>query len=233
MSTRVSRRIPLGSVGPSSQQKKGVLEFDLNETPSDHSHFNEGDAFTRTPTVPEAQGRQQRSQLPPVTIDVDTSDDDVVLSSPRAFEEARNNLRRHQNRSNVVDVDSEPEVSEAANNRNKRQRVPANVPVINCESYVARDRNKNIVNGYGRNMAVQTRRSVAPPPPPPPPPPPEPAFSCPICMGPFVEEISTKCGHIFCKECLTKALKVKSICPTCRTKVTLKGTIRVFLPKTS
>ncbi|KAH9603687.1 hypothetical protein KSS87_009263 [Heliosperma pusillum] len=208
MSARVSRCVPVRSVGPSSQRKKVVLEVDLNETPSDHSHSNEGDAFACTHIVPEMQGRQQRSQAPALTIDVDTSDDDVVLSSPRAFREARNNVRRHRNRSNVVDVHLESEVSEAANNCNKRRRIPANVPVIDCESFVVRDSNDNAVNGYGRNMAAQPRKFVAaPPPPPPPPPPPEPAFSCPICMGPLVEEVSTKCGHIFCKDCLAKALK--------------------------
>lgn len=64
----------------------------------------------------------------------------------------------------------------------------------------------------------------------PPPPPKEPIFKCPICMGPFVEEMSTKCGHVFCKACIKAAIGAQGKCPTCRRKVTIKDTIRIYLP---
>lgn len=67
----------------------------------------------------------------------------------------------------------------------------------------------------------------------PPLPPKEPTFTCPICMGPLVEEMSTKCGHIFCKTCIRSAIAAQAKCPTCRKKVTVKELIRVFLPATS
>lgn len=63
-----------------------------------------------------------------------------------------------------------------------------------------------------------------------PPPPKEPIFKCPICMGPFVEEMSTKCGHVFCKACIKAAIGAQGKCPTCRRKVTIKDTIRIYLP---
>lgn len=64
-------------------------------------------------------------------------------------------------------------------------------------------------------------------------PPKEPTFSCPICMGPLVEEMSTRCGHIFCKTCIKTAISTQSKCPTCRKNVTVRELIRIFLPSTS
>ncbi|KAK2453732.1 RING/U-box superfamily protein [Trifolium repens] len=60
-------------------------------------------------------------------------------------------------------------------------------------------------------------------------PPKEDDFICPICMDPLVEEMSTRCGHIFCKKCITSAIASKSTCPTCRKNVSKKELIRVFL----
>ncbi|XP_065862769.1 uncharacterized protein [Euphorbia lathyris] len=58
-------------------------------------------------------------------------------------------------------------------------------------------------------------------------------FSCPVCMGALMEPTSTKCGHIFCKECLLRALKsLHNKCPTCRQKVGKRGIFRVYLPTT-
>lgn len=61
----------------------------------------------------------------------------------------------------------------------------------------------------------------------------KPLISCPICMGPFVEEMTTKCGHIFCKTCIKDAIKAQAKCPTCRKKITsVRQLIRVYLPTT-
>ncbi|KAM4708059.1 E3 ubiquitin-protein ligase RNF4 isoform 1-T2 [Discoglossus pictus] len=53
--------------------------------------------------------------------------------------------------------------------------------------------------------------------------------SCPICMDGYSEIIqsgrlivSTRCGHIFCSQCLRDALKNVTSCPTCRKKLTAK-----------
>lgn len=39
---------------------------------------------------------------------------------------------------------------------------------------------------------------------------------CSICMCDFDDTIVTKCGHYFCKECISIALSNKKTCPTCR-----------------
>lgn len=53
--------------------------------------------------------------------------------------------------------------------------------------------------------------------------------SCPICMDGYAEIIhsgrlimSTKCGHIFCSQCLQNSLKSTNSCPACRKKLNRK-----------
>ncbi|XP_054841364.1 E3 ubiquitin-protein ligase RNF4 [Eublepharis macularius] len=53
--------------------------------------------------------------------------------------------------------------------------------------------------------------------------------SCPICMDGYSEIVqsgrlivSTKCGHVFCSQCLRDALKNANSCPTCRKKLGCK-----------
>nr|XP_020639749.1 39S ribosomal protein L21, mitochondrial isoform X1 [Pogona vitticeps]XP_020639750.1 39S ribosomal protein L21, mitochondrial isoform X1 [Pogona vitticeps] len=53
--------------------------------------------------------------------------------------------------------------------------------------------------------------------------------SCPICMDGYAEIVrsgrlivSTKCGHIFCSQCLCNSLRNASFCPTCRKKLNHK-----------
>ncbi|WJX86561.1 hypothetical protein P8452_68858 [Trifolium repens] len=58
----------------------------------------------------------------------------------------------------------------------------------------------------------------------------EPSIICPICMGPSVEETTTRCGHIFCKNCIKSALTARRICPVCGVKATMRGLVRVYLP---
>jgi len=53
------------------------------------------------------------------------------------------------------------------------------------------------------------------------------APGCPICMGNYVEGDVLNvlpCGHEFHKECVTKWLPIKKVCPLCRHDVTKKNT---------
>ncbi|XP_061541133.1 RING finger protein 4 isoform X2 [Phycodurus eques] len=53
------------------------------------------------------------------------------------------------------------------------------------------------------------------------------AISCPVCMDSYSEivesgrlVVSTKCGHVFCSQCLRDALRRSLTCPTCRKRLT-------------
>jgi len=52
-------------------------------------------------------------------------------------------------------------------------------------------------------------------------------------MGPFVEEMSTRCAHVFCKKCIKAAITSHGKCPTCGEKVKLRQLVRVFLPSSN
>lgn len=58
-------------------------------------------------------------------------------------------------------------------------------------------------------------------------------FTCPVCLGPIVQEMSTKCGHVFCKECITQSIATQGKCPVCRTKIRIKDSIKIYLPMAS
>ncbi|XP_030001392.1 E3 ubiquitin-protein ligase RNF4 [Sphaeramia orbicularis] len=52
-------------------------------------------------------------------------------------------------------------------------------------------------------------------------------ISCPVCMDSYSEivdsgrlVVSTKCGHVFCSQCLRDTLSRSHTCPTCRKKLT-------------
>ena len=38
---------------------------------------------------------------------------------------------------------------------------------------------------------------------------------CNVCMGKPSKPMLTKCGHVFCKSCISTWLKRKETCPTC------------------
>uniref|UniRef100_A0A6M2EPQ7 RING-type domain-containing protein n=1 Tax=Populus davidiana TaxID=266767 RepID=A0A6M2EPQ7_9ROSI len=196
------------------RRRKTVL--DLNVPPIE-GRDDEGTSTTRIEPPQGVQASHQRNgqgpSLPPPTIDVDAiddDDDDVIESSPRAIAQAKNNSRRAA----VVDVESGGRFT-----HNKRRRVPPNQTIINCDLYI------NLEGGSSSSSSKRENVQTLPPK--------EPTFNCPICLCPLVEEMSTKCGHIFCKTCISDAIKRQAKCPTCRKRVTTKELIRVFLPATS
>ncbi|KAH8517644.1 hypothetical protein H0E87_005535 [Populus deltoides] len=224
------------------RRRKTVL--DLNVPPID-GRDDEGTSTTRIEPPQGVQASHQRNgqgpSLPPPTIDVDAidDDDDVMESSPRAFAQAKNNSRRAM----VFDVESGGGCillmelllcvflkctcfsyclfvcTVGRFTHNKRRRVPPNQTIINCDLYI------NLEGGSSSSSSKRENAQTLPPK--------EPTFNCPICLCPLVEEMSTKCGHIFCKTCISDAIKRQAKCPTCRKRVTTKELIRVFLPATS
>ncbi|XP_041714131.1 RING finger protein 4 [Coregonus clupeaformis] len=60
--------------------------------------------------------------------------------------------------------------------------------------------------------------------------------SCPVCMDTHAEIIesgrlvvSTKCGHLFCSQCLRDSLLRSHTCPTCRKKLTQKQCHPIYI----
>ncbi|KAK6163713.1 hypothetical protein DH2020_000577 [Rehmannia glutinosa] len=200
-----------------SRSRRRMLDVDLNAVPPCESRDPEGTSI-RTRSQ-DRQAAQENATLPS-PIDVEAIDDDVIISSPRAFAEAKNNSRRTREHTIVVDLESDERSA-----RNKRRRVSTNQTIINCDLYINLDGCSNSKRKSGQSVTL-------PPPPPPPPPPKEPTFSCPVCMGALVEETSTKCGHIFCKACIKAAIAAQTKCPTCRRKTTAKDIFRIYLPAT-
>lgn len=52
-------------------------------------------------------------------------------------------------------------------------------------------------------------------------------ITCSICLEIFTQPANLPCGHIYCHECLQMALKVRSSCPICSTKIVNKRQIHI------
>ncbi|RWR87088.1 hypothetical protein CKAN_01601900 [Cinnamomum micranthum f. kanehirae] len=238
MSTRASKRPVKGYVRDPHRRK---MVLDLNVAPSVENRAQLGATTSRG----DAQGVQVsgrdggsapvNGRLLNAPIDVEAIDDDVVISSPTRFAEARNHSRRNQVVTVVLDEDSdvrqnrseEPTTRLTLSSFNSRGRSSSNRTIINCELY-----------NLEKNQGAKRKRAVTPSKEPPPPPPEstkpkEPIFSCAICMGALVEETSTTCGHIFCMKCIKAAIAAQKKCPTCRHKLTANNIHRVYLPTTN
>jgi len=85
MSARVSLGAPLKGPVCSSQLRKMVLDVDLNAPP--YENCNEVGTSSHASVVLGVPSVQPGAPPQPVAIDVDSIDDDVILSSPRAFAE--------------------------------------------------------------------------------------------------------------------------------------------------
>jgi len=55
------------------------------------------------------------------------------------------------------------------------------------------------------------------------------AITCPLCLDSADALTTTLCGHVFCRECITAALNVKSECPVCRSYVRMRNLHPVYL----
>ncbi|KAK7273690.1 hypothetical protein RIF29_14749 [Crotalaria pallida] len=175
-------------------------------------------------------------QLPVAMIDLDSFDDDVLESSPRSFAQAKTNSRRTRGRT-IVDVDL-GSMKDA-----KTILIVAALVLLHLvrtikdilPSFLLLCVTKGAVVGVSGDYCTanckrvtkgkDARKSPEPPK--------DPVFNCPICMEPLIEPMSTKCGHIFCKNCIRSAISAQAKCPTCRKKITVRELIRVFLPSTS
>lgn len=44
-------------------------------------------------------------------------------------------------------------------------------------------------------------------------------FECAICQEVLLDPVRLSCAHVFCSECLSAAVRLKSECPVCRAKL--------------
>lgn len=54
---------------------------------------------------------------------------------------------------------------------------------------------------------------------------------CPICYESILqrEPTVTKCGHVFCRECILKSLAIVRKCPLCQCRVRMNQLLRIYL----
>ncbi|CAI0436818.1 unnamed protein product [Linum tenue] len=148
---------------------------------------------------------------------VEFSDDEIAVISPRTFAQAKCNVTRNNVR-RLHDVlgEAAPSFFDAETTMcgHCKRKMPEGDSELLLQSGISNKKAKNV------------QEAICPVPPPN-----ESIFSCPVCMSDLVEPTSTKCGHIFCKECLRKSLASSNKkCPTCRQKVGRRGFFRVYLP---
>jgi hypothetical protein len=211
-----------------------------------NEHQGDQQVADQAPTVPQIVATPPRINV--VAIE---DDDDVVESTASAFAQAKNKSRSARRGSQVVDVESGELTSftvpflHSYQNLNDALVVQYHVlyswdytvtcffvHCCYCDGMCTAGANRSTrrrsdqtsVDSVELNKPRKSK-AVAPPVE-------EPKFSCPICLCPFTQEVSTKCGHIFCKKCIKNALSLQAKCPTCRKKITVKDLIRVFLPTT-
>ncbi|KAL8236414.1 hypothetical protein R6Q59_017495 [Mikania micrantha] len=167
--------------------------------------------------------------------EVNIDDDDEVITQEMEI------IYNHQR--NKRRVDSQPQVnirdfnvhlvgtrsSMAISSRNQENPVT----IVELAETSSCNQRRRLVNFEETSSSMLNVEPVAPLPlpPPPPPSPPVPTYTCPICLGPMVEEtISTKCGHLFCDRCIRSAISAQARCPVCRRSITHRGLFRVFFP---
>ena len=58
---------------------------------------------------------------------------------------------------------------------------------------------------------------------------------CPMCLEMPDNPVKTKCGHVFCRECILQVIhkttgNQKALCPSCRTKITNESELLTHVP---
>ncbi|XP_056626413.1 RING finger protein 4 isoform X3 [Triplophysa dalaica] len=129
----------------------------------------------------------------------------------------RNNSKRSQNQVSVM------ETIDVLENENERTNSVQNRGAQGTESYVLssdeeEESSLRLSPGLLSSLQASSQARSTPG-----------AVSCPVCMDAYSEIIdsgrlmvSTKCGHLFCSQCIRDSLSRAHSCPTCRKKLTHK-----------
>eukprot|EP01018_Ginkgo_biloba_P017740 Gb_19949 [translate_table: standard] len=164
---------------------------------------------------------------------VEDDDEEVQLSSPRSFAQARNVVSRRTIRVPAInEEDLELRLgftgTPTATGRRRiadrngclqRKQVPLN-KTINLSDDGEEDeliyfkKRKHGLPSSSNSPIIQVK---------------EIKLTCAICMDSMKEETSTVCGHIFCKRCIVSAIQFQKKCPTCRRKLSSNNIHRIYL----
>lgn len=52
---------------------------------------------------------------------------------------------------------------------------------------------------------------------------------CAVCLENVSRPSATKCGHLFCEECITHAVRQMRMCPLCRTPLTMRSVHPLYI----
>eukprot|EP00249_Psilotum_nudum_P010903 c22836_g1_i1 orf=539-1156(+) len=162
-----------------------------------------------------------RSNRQTVTIVVEDDDDDVQISSPRSVAQVKtSSSSRHHRITDLGDEDLELRLGLAGTEGSGvRKRSGDCCTAIDLTSTVYSDHEVLPRTIDKRKHAIPTSESAK-----------ELKLTCAICMDTVKEEMSTICGHIFCRVCIMGAFQVQKKCPTCRRKLTNSQIHRIYLP---
>ncbi|KAK3187954.1 hypothetical protein Dsin_027515 [Dipteronia sinensis] len=162
---------------------------------------------------------------------VEVIDDDIAIIDRSTFTEAKNNSRRSHSQftDGLRDVLNEAgvlinslseltELAELATWCSKPRRTASDEAEYLCMIVGASKSKSLLKNVLEPPEFPQNPVAVAP------------VFNCPICISPMKDATTTRCGHIYCKECIEKAIAAQGKCPTCRKKLGKRGIFRVYLP---
>ncbi|XP_072965186.1 uncharacterized protein [Typha angustifolia] len=243
MSTLGATKRPSKRHARDSSRAKMVLNLDLNSpAPVEGREGASTSANIRVNTQRSRSFGRQQGAVPAFNlglnnspIDVEAIDDEVeMVFFSRLAPQTRSQPTRSQSVTVVLDEDVEinprrsgaiiedPVTTLSLGTHNKRERIPPNKNIINCDLYLDLD------EGY----SAKKKNSMQPNPEPVKVVPKEPTFTCPVCMNTLVEASSTICGHIFCQSCIKASIQAQKKCPTCRRKLTMNNFHRVYLPTT-
>ncbi|KAF9686001.1 hypothetical protein SADUNF_Sadunf03G0113100 [Salix dunnii] len=195
--------------------------FDLNyPVPVENSIPHCGLWFPAQPQIFQAEsyGLTQQHQT---ARDVEVIDDDIAIISPNTFDQARKKARRNPDAAVRENINVAIQGGSVPQFPGSSQAVPPfQFPGT---SLIVPPPQLSGLSLMAPPLQFSGLSQTAPPPA-------ASLFCCPICMDEMKEATSTKCGHVFCKNCIEKALAVQKKCPTCRTKCIAKSIFRIFLP---
>ncbi|XP_043270024.1 E3 ubiquitin-protein ligase RNF4-like [Venturia canescens] len=160
---------------------------------------------------------------PPPEYFVDLTVDSPVTPRPRAPLRRSRSLRRHQHNSSQQAASSQTATVELPDlelidhsnrllplkKRNRTSKSTQETPVIELDDSTPSEATRVNDSMNGESMVL----------------------TCPICFEYLTSKrkpTSTRCGHLYCAECIEQTLSMSKKCPKCQSSITPKSCIRLY-----